>query len=188
MSRYVIGFRMGDDGTTTPVSIRANRSTVKGSKSRAAAEHQQQIGFQVPDAAVANRDVTLGELEALKELLRRDHAKRKRKHLTDLEQWCACGFYGLVDYDGVDRACAALNKLTQAKSATPAPVPNPQPTDKPAVHFTITPTSRFEVWVSEDHISIQEPLAFGRVASGVDIPVTRAGEVIEKLRRALGEL
>ena len=72
----------------------------------------------IPSAPLPERvdPVTLGEIEALKALLRRDHAKRKRKGAQSTET-CACGYDGPVDYGKVDAACSALKKLLCTEAA-----------------------------------------------------------------------
>ena len=72
----------------------------------------------VPSAPLPEKvdPVTLGEIEALKALLRRDHAKRKRKGAQSSKA-CACGHQGPVDYGKVDAACSALKKLLRTEAA-----------------------------------------------------------------------
>lgn len=51
----------------------------------------------------------------------------------------------------------------------------------------VTTAARLEVWVTDDHVSIQEPLAFDRVSKGIDIPHEQLSAVITALQKAVSD-
>jgi len=185
MTRHIIGFRSADD-THEGLHGHVTVSTELPTKRRKS-KPQQPIGFHTHEtkAADASEPTTLGELSALKELLRRDHAKRKRKQTTLPQEpvWCACGHYGIVDYDVVDRACAALSKLQQGSVSTGASEePQPKRVRFRGHRAFDLATTAYQIAVTADYVSIQ-PRGLDELSS-VDIPISMVGEVVEALMKA----
>jgi hypothetical protein len=188
VTRQIIGFRSADD-THEGLHGRVTVSTGLPTKRRKSRAAQQPIGFHTQEAtpADASEPTTLGEMDALKALLRGDHEKRKRKQVASSQEpsWCACGHYGLVDYDVVDRACAALSKMQQGGATGASEEPQPKHVRFHGQRAFDLATTAYQIAVTADYVSIQPRGLDG--LSSVDIPIAMVGEVVENLQKAAGD-